>query len=325
MKETEIRKEWEQFIDRYSGYFLDNDTIWKNNLQLASEYIDKNHKSPSNYDKNPEIKKLGCWLYNQKTNYNEKIGVMKNPEIIQKWEQFIDKYSDYFLDNDTIWKNNLQLVSEYIDKNHKLPSNSDKNPEIKKIGSWLSCQKIKYTKKTFIMKETEIRKEWAQFIDRYSDYFLDNDTIWKNNLQLVSEYIDENHKRPSNSDKNPEIRKIGKWLSCQKTNYNEKIGVMKETEIRQEWKKFIEKYSEYFLDNNSKWKNNLQLVCEYIDKNHKRPTDSDKNPEIKHLGNWLYTQKKNYTKKLQIMKEPEIKKEWEQFINNDKYKHYFNN
>ena len=41
------------------------------------------------------------------------------------------------------WKNNLQSVKEYIDEYNKTPSSTDKNKEIKILGSWLSNQKKK--------------------------------------------------------------------------------------------------------------------------------------------------------------------------------------
>lgn len=56
------------------------------------------------------------------------------------------------------WRHNLKLVFAYIDLNGKGPSEHDKNdPEAKRIGVWLSHQKINYKKKQFIMlQEQEI-------------------------------------------------------------------------------------------------------------------------------------------------------------------------
>ena len=64
------------------------------------------------------------------------------------------------------------------------------------------------------------------------------------------------------------------------------------------WDEFIEKYKEYFLDDNTKWKETLQEICEYIDKNNKIPSQQDEDIEIKKLGVWICTQKANYKKKL---------------------------
>ena len=231
-----------------------NQHKWKDTLQTVVKYINENDKRPSNSDKDKEIKQLGSWLSTQKTNYSKKTYIMKEPEIQKEWERFTDKYSKYFQDNNTIWKDTLQTVSQYIDENDKRPPYNDKDKEIKQLGKWLSDQKTKYSKKTDIMKKPEIQKEWETFTDKYSKYFQDNITIWKDNLQTVSQYIDENDKRPSQYDKNKEIKQLGKWLSHQKTNYSKKTQIMKEPEIQKEWETFTYKYSKYF-DKKTKKKN----------------------------------------------------------------------
>ena len=47
-------------------------------------------------------------------------------------------------------------------------------------------------------------------------------------------------------------------------------------------------------------------------------------PQRKVLGEWISTQLKNYSKKSNIMKNPEIQKDWTEFINDPKYSEYFN-
>ena len=173
------------------------------------------------------------------------------------------------------------------------------------------------------MNEPKIQEAWLRFTDKYSKHFQDNITIWKDTLQKVAQYIDQNDKKPSQYDKNKEIKHLASWLSHQKHNYSKKNHIMNELKIQEEWRRFTDKYSKYFQDNITIWKNTLQKVAQYINQNDKTPSSSDKNKEIKQLGCWLSNQKKNYSKKIQIMKEPKIQEEWQRFIYNDKYKHYF--
>ena len=120
---------------------------WKNNLQSIKEYIDINNKIPSTTDKNKQIKILGRWLSSQKAKYNEDIKqskrIMKDKEIHKIWSDFINdkKYKKYIVINlNKNWKNNLQSVKEYIDINNKIPSQTNKNKEIKTLECWLSTQ-----------------------------------------------------------------------------------------------------------------------------------------------------------------------------------------
>lgn len=95
---------------------------------------------------------------------------MKTPEIYKLWEEFLEKYSEYFISNEEQWKNTLKEIEEYIFKNNKLPSSINKNDTIKKLGSWINNQKTNYAKKENIMKFPEIRKLWEEFKEKYSNY-----------------------------------------------------------------------------------------------------------------------------------------------------------
>jgi hypothetical protein len=95
---------------------------------------------------------------------------MKKSEICELWEKFIEKYFEYFISNEEKWKNNLKEICDYIDKNKNLPSQIDKNDSIKKLGYWVSHQKINYAKKENIMKTPEICKLWEEFQKKYSEY-----------------------------------------------------------------------------------------------------------------------------------------------------------
>ena len=245
MKSPENRKLWEEFTEKYSEYLQSNEKQWENTLKVISEYIDKNKKLPSQYDKNDSITKLGSWIQNQKINYTKKEQIMKSPEILKLWEEFQEKYSEYFISNEEQWENTLKVVGKYIDENNKLPSTIDKNESIKKLGQWVSCQKQKYAKKEKIMKSPQIRKLWEEFQEKYSEYFIRNKEKWENTLKLIEEYVDENKKFPSKHDKNESIKKLGAWIQNQKTNYAKKENIMKTPEICKLWEEFQKKYSEY--------------------------------------------------------------------------------
>jgi acyl carrier protein phosphodiesterase len=159
-------------------------------------------------------------------------------------------YKEYFLDNNTIWFNSLELVKSYIDKNKKRPSEKDKDKNVKQLGKWISHQKQNYKIKDYIMKDDMIYNTWSNFIndDMYKEYFLDNNTIWYNTLEIVKNYIDINTKRPSTIDKESKVKQLGEWISHQKKNYKTIKDIMKDDIIYNDWTNFINdiKYKEYF-------------------------------------------------------------------------------
>jgi cytochrome c553 len=77
------------------------------------------------------------------------------------------------------------------------------------------------------------------------------------------------------------------------------------------------------LSNEEIWLHHLEECRNYIDINKKRPSSKSKDEEIKQLGAWLSTQKKNYDKKIGIMQDAEIYDKWTAFINDIKYSFYF--
>jgi hypothetical protein len=335
MKNENIRIKWKEFIehDKYKQYFLSNEQKWKNNLDNVILYIDNNNKRPSSENKNINIKYLGRWLEHQQKNYVQKKEIMKNNEIYTIWINFINnnKYKKYFMTNEEDWLHKLEEVKKYIDINNKKPSCYDKDFNIKQLSKWIDMQQYNYSKKQKIMKNINIYNLWENFINQsnYKIYFVSNkhllEDIWKQNLEKIKLYIDNNNKKPSLHDKIVDIRQLGTWLSSQQKNYKKKINNMKNDNIRNLWEDFIknEKYTQYFQSNEEEWENKLKEVKKYIDINNKKPSCHDKNIEIKQLGNWIANQQKNYTIRKYIMKKKDIRNRWENFINEQKYNKYF--
>ena len=132
-------------------------------------------------------------------------------------------------------------------------------------------------------KQKEIYDKWTKCIndDNYKEYFISNEDEWYNNLEKVKKYINENNKRPSEKDKNKEIKQMGNWILHQQINYKKKEQIMRNQEIYDKWTEFINnnKYKTHFMSNEEEWYNNLEQVKKYIDDNNKKPSDKDKNKE----------------------------------------------
>lgn len=299
---------------------------WFGKLGKAKGYINENEKRPSRDDKNIDIKKLGNWLSKQQQNYFEKKYIMTNKKIRKEWEEFAKEYKKYFSTYEETWRNRLNINKKYIIENKKKPSRYNKNSDIKKLGVWLSQQQINYSKKKRIMTNEKIRKEWKEFTEEYSEYFLINKEIWRNNFNNTKKYIEKNEKRPSCKDKNSHIKKLGDWLSQQQKNYSEKKRIMTNKKIRKEWEDFTKEYKKYFLTNEETRQKNFNDIKKHINENDKKPSRYDKKSDIKKLGTWIETQQTNYSKKESIIANERIKKEWEEweeFIT--EYQKYFPN
>ena len=349
MKNYEIFNIWTDILsdEKYSKYLvIDTFQNWKNNHKKMCEFIDTINKLPSSSSKNPDEKKLGNWISNQKKNYNPKSSefsknIMKNPEIFKIWTETLadEKYSDFLvLDPVQDWKNKYKKMCEFIDIKGKTPSSTAKDPIEKTLGSWIGNQKQNYNPKgaefsKFIMKNPEIWKNWNDILidEKYSKFLvLDLFQDWKNNHKEMCEFIEKNGKAPSTIGKTQEEKKLANWVSHQKCNYNQKgvefsKSIMKNPEIFQNWTDTItdQKYS-LLLDPVQDWKNKYITMCKFIDKNGKIPSHGSKNKEEKSLGSWIKTQKRNYDSKgsyfsKERMKNNELWKIWYDILSDEKY------
>jgi len=332
MRNQQIRTSWENFISskKYGSYFTSNEEEWMKNLNNVKKYIDENNKKPSGCDENDSNNKLSKWISHQQQNYKKQNRIMSREHIRKMWDDFVnsEKYKKYFVNNEEEkWIENLNSVKKYIDDNGKKPSIVDDNEQIKKLSMWIQRQNSKFNKQIEIMKNEKIRNMWNNLVNskQYNKYFLSNEETWINNLNEAKKYINENNKRPSEDSKDNDVNKLGKWISCQIKNYKNKVQIMNVEQYRNEWENFVNsnEYRKYFMSNIEVWENNLNLVKNYIDVNKKKPSTTDDDYNIKKLGYWIGTQKGNYNKRNEIMKNEEIRAKWKNFIESDIYSKYF--
>lgn len=79
----------------------------------------------------------------------------------------------------------------------------------------------------------------------------------------------------------------------------------------------------YICKNELVWIEKLESVKKYMNDKKKRPLDRDKDNEVIKLAAWINSQQQNYKHNIKLMKKSNIKKLWEDFINDKKYKIYF--
>ncbi len=318
MKNENIRTEWELFIDKYKDLFKTNQEIWYDNLKKIQDYIKENNKLPSKRNNEPNIIRLGRFITSQKENYKNNEYIMKNDNIRKEWELFIEKYKELFKTDEEKWYDNLQEVENYIKENNKLPNQIDKDLNIGRLGKWISHQKKNYKNNEDIMKNEDIRKSFELFIDKYKELFKTNEEIWYDNLKELEDYIILNNKLPNSNNKSFNIRRLGYFISNQKRNYKNNKEIMKNEYIRKDWELFIDKYKDLFKTNEEIWYDNLKELEDYIILNNKLPSEDNKTLNIKKLGKWISHQKTNYKNNEYNMKNENIRKDWELFI--EKYK-----
>jgi superfamily II DNA or RNA helicase len=334
MKDENIRKLWEEFSnnEKYKLYFLSQYDSFIFRLNQIKQYIDINKKRPTEDSKNKDIKIMCKWLGQYIYYYNKKKYIMKDENIYNQFSNFIndEKYKKYFRSQYDSFLFDLNKVKTYIDTYKERPSKHSNDNNIKSMGSWIASCVNNYTKKEYRMKDENIYKLWTDFTndDKYKKYFSTITMLELFNITFikVKNYIDTYKKRPFTNSKDKDIKFLGCWIGNCQTNYNKKTQNMKDETIYKLWTDFInnERYKEYFLSQYDSFVEILNKLKTYIDINKIKPSSSNKDKKIQYLYNFVNHCNKSYTNKIKRMKDENIRKLWKNFINDKKYKIYFN-
>jgi superfamily II DNA or RNA helicase len=318
---------WEKFIKDYSEYLQNWDDKWFCDFNKLKNFIDINKRKPIECSEIFEEKQIGIWYRTQQQQY--KNSGIKIKERCILWEKFLTDYSEYLQNWDDKWFCDFNKLKQFIDINKRKPLEKSKIKNEKTIGQWLSTQLKNYNSCIHSMNTKYIvrREVWSQFMKEYKQHFTSKKENWFEQCEELKVFMNNNNKTPRQGGHNrTENEKImGQWLSHQIKNYKKKLDIMKDPEIYSHWTQFLEEHQQYFTSKTEKWVEQLEELKMFMNNNNKTPRQSgnNRNENEKIIGNWLSHQIKNYKKKLDSMKDPEIYSQWTQFL--EEYKQYFDN
>ena len=232
---------------------------------------------------------------------------MMHPHIRTLWEETLRKYPCLTIDLKDLWHTTHTELCTHIDLTRKLPSKGSS------LNSWLGNQKQNYKKQKNSMANGDIRTIWEETLRKYP-ILSDRDEQWKIKLAGLHIFIDTNKRCPRQRNGNESEKKLGKWTSHQKTDYNNQVHIMENPEIRKIWEDTVQKYPCLTVDNVIEWKHKLTELSTFIGTNGFPPSKHSKNIVVQGIGRWVGYQKQNYKKQEKSMSDPEIRKIWEDTV-----------
>lgn len=317
----------------YSSSTDDSDSEDEYSENSGSEYNDSDdemdvklkHKINISFHTNDEIKVL--WKI------TSDIDIMKNMRscVLECEVDVVDN-----------WFERFEELKKFIDENEIRPKSSQiKDIYELRLGEWCSTQIKRYKKKSAGMKNETRYNLWAEFVEEYKEYFIDNEEKWIDTLDKLKTFIDENKRRPNLSSNNNNEKLMARWFINNTMNYkNKNKGMLSETRYSI-WSQFKEEYKEYFIDDEEKWIDTLDKLKTFIDENKRKPIPLDrhksKNTEYSEenkLGEWVSGNQKCFNNKTFGMKNISRYNLWNTFLcdystyykkNDDKWIEQFNN
>ena len=194
---NEIYSEFESKIYMYNR--------WYENFNILKDFINEFNRLPKNSESFKDIK-IGSWLNEQKARYNK-------GKLDKERQELLESIGVIFKSDDDIkWDEKFKILKEFISIYKRMPSSTESFKDIK-IGSWLECQKMKYTKGKLLQEKQELLESIG--ITLNITYL---DIIWNKKFELFKDFINEFDRLPKNGEIYKEI-KIGSWIGNQKARY----------------------------------------------------------------------------------------------------------
>jgi len=207
------------------------------------------------------------------------------------------------------WSEKLRKVKEYINTNKKRPSIYDENHETKQFAHWISSQLYACRHKIHQFKYANICTQWEEFKSEYKKYFLTNEEQWHDKLNNLKNYIVTHGKRPIENSQHINETLMCRWIHQQNSIYKQKIQIMTEKKIRDEWNKFKNEH-QCMKSTNEKWIMQLNKIKKFINENKRKPLRCSNE---KSLNIWITTQQMYFKNNIQCIKNPELYNEWKNF------------
>lgn len=286
----EIYNEWTKFLIEYKPYFKSTDEIWTEKMNEYKDFVKKNGKKPSSNATDINERTLSCWSLRNLKLFNDVDYQRLYENRYLMWKEFIELYS--ILSKEDSWYKNLDSCCNFIDIHKRRPCDSSKDKTEQQIGNWLVNTITNLNMKRKAMKCTEKCNKFQEFLQKYKSYLKTNKDLWYEKFDRLKQFIEMYKRRPHEKSKDVNEDELGSWLQTQMNSFKTQNHIMKESEICNVWKLFIEENESFLKTQREKdtdnWNENLKQCIQYIECNHKRPERSTP------LGTWLKNQLSSY-------------------------------
>eukprot|EP00965_Chrysotila_dentata_P195861 6177241-Pleurochrysis_carterae.AAC.1 len=99
---------------------------------------------------------------------------MKDVAIREEWRRFVDANAWPFRDdNKAAWMSKLRQVEKFIEESggEERPLLQADDAYERSLAHWVAHQRSNYAKNAFLMKDVDIRAEWAAFMEKHDILF----------------------------------------------------------------------------------------------------------------------------------------------------------
>lgn len=283
-KEIDIRwnlKDGYDLVQGFGAAVVESQLEW-NELRWGKKYeklvafvSDHNGQLPSQKAEDPEEKRLGQWVSDQRKAFKKE---QLDAERIQRLEAMDGWIWDTLA---ATWAKTLVEVAEFIAEHERQPQKEAKNLEEQRLGRWVCAQRA--------AKKGQLDAERIQRLEATPGWNWDGRAdAWTRILVKVIKFVDNHDGRlPPSSGEDPKEKKLGRWIDMQRTAYRKEL--LETERIRQ-----LETIPGWTWDPHADtWNTTIIELIDFVSEpNNQLPSQKAKDPEDRKLGRWVSTQRR---------------------------------
>jgi superfamily II DNA or RNA helicase len=292
-------------ILRYTGYPINEEGLKQlrailSNLENASnemchkvcQWIKNNNKVPIQNSKDPLENNYAEWISRQKRGKSGKgiIFYQTNQNIAESYN-FFDLFE--YIDLEKLSNDMCHLVCQWIKENKKDPSQKSKDLNEKKMGRWLSSQKM-YKKGKFNGKFYDTNQKIADAHQLFDLFEIEDSENATNEMcHIVCQWIKNNNKVPVSRSNDDNEKKYYSWINRQRRAKQNKLFYQSNQDIVESYG-----YEDLFKIESLEEKSNIKTheLCKWIVENNKIPIGKSDDTIESKLNEFLSSRKKAYSK-----------------------------
>ena len=294
---------WNDHVARHKAVYRTREEEWFDTLDALEAWIATHAGTrPSNSSNDPNEKRLATWINYQQTNANlpRKRIHAANDAVHNAWNEHVARHKLVYRTNDEVWFDTLATLEAWMAAHVGiLPKHEAKDPNEKRLATWMSNQqKNSRTPRNGIhAKNDSVHNTWNDHVARHKATYRTNEEVWFKTLAELEAWMTEYEgKRPSNSAKDSDEKRLARWINVQKQNAKPPLKKIhaRNNAVNGAWNEHVTRHKLVYRTNDEEWFDTLAEIETWMAAHAgKRPSSNSKDPAEKRLGTWVDTQQKN--------------------------------
>lgn len=249
--------------------------LWRYKLEQVAEHVHQTGKFPSSKSESKQEEVLGQWVGRQRAK------ITSGETTAQRQSDLDSLLPGWRSGRTENWQSSFAELCNFTRRNGALPSSSSKAcPEEKRLNMWLTNQ-------FHALKRGSMHEDRVAFMDaNLPGWRMTPDEKWAEKLANVVSYVADNGKFPSTTDKDPDTRHLGVWLSTYRS-------LQKTGRLSPDRKNLLDSKLHGWDGDKNKWENDLRSVTSYFDTHGVYPSSASSDPHVAFMGGWLTDARKS--------------------------------